>query len=81
MFFPFVCTNVHHNFPISLLFYFLVCLGFQKYVVWAPEVEFFIEVCTKSPILKIGNKSCMTEADFVLNIKNASQNISANFLV
>jgi hypothetical protein len=30
---------------------------------------------------KNGNKFCMTETDFVLKTKNASQNISANFLV
>jgi hypothetical protein len=31
--------------------------------------------------LKNGNKFSTTEIDFVLKIKNASQNISANFLV
>jgi hypothetical protein len=30
---------------------------------------------------KNGNKFCMTETDFGLKKKNASQNISANFLV
>jgi hypothetical protein len=35
----------------------------------------------KEPHFEFGNKFCMTEADFVLKIKNASQNISANFFV
>jgi hypothetical protein len=35
----------------------------------------------KEPHFENRNKFCMTDTDFVLKIKNASQNISANFLV
>jgi hypothetical protein len=35
----------------------------------------------KEPILENGNKSCMTETENLLKIKNTLQNISANFFV
>jgi hypothetical protein len=35
----------------------------------------------KGPLYKNGNKSCITGTENLLKIKNASQNISANFFV